>query len=68
MKKRFLQFGMTAKAVMIALLIGVAGMVNANAESFTVDNLRYTVNSDVVSVTVNGLAQGVSATGSLVIP
>ena len=68
MKKRILQFGMTAKAVMIALLLGVAGMTNGYAQSFTVGNLRYTVNSDGVSVTVNGLAQGVSASGSLVIP
>ena len=68
MKKRILQMKWTKRIVLIALLFDVAGLGKMYAQSFTVDNLRYAVNSDGVSVTVNGLAQGVSASGSLVIP
>ena len=68
MEKRVLRFRMMVKFVMIGLLWGVAGISNAVALSFTVNNLRYTVNNDGSTVTVNGLASGVSASGSLVIP
>lgn len=68
MKKRFLQFGMTAKAVMIALLIGLIGVIDGNAQSFTENNLRFYVNADGVSVTVFGHINGQSATGTLSIP
>ena len=56
------------RSALLVLLLIVVGMGKMYAQSFTVDNLRYAVNSDGVSVTVNGLAQGVSASGSLVIP
>lgn len=68
MKKRFLQMKTMAKAVMIALLLGVAGLTNAFAQSFTIDNLNYSINADGVSVTVTGAVNGMFATGSLVIP
>ena len=43
MKKRFLQFGMTAKAVMIGLLIGVAGMMKGYSQSFISGNYMYSI-------------------------
>ena len=68
MKKRFLQFRMMAKAVMITLLLSVAGLMNGNGQSFTVGNLYYSINSDQVSVTVTGHLYGSAATGTLSIP
>ena len=59
---------MTAMAVMIGLLLGVAGMMNGYAQSFTVGDLNYAINDDGISVTVTGHVNGTSATGSLVIP
>ena len=70
MKKRFLQFGMTAKAVMIALLLGVAGMTKAVAQNFDDGYLKYTVLSATdrtVSVTGHVLSAS-TMTGSLIIP
>ena len=66
MKKRILQFRMTAKAVMIALLIGVAGMTKAY--SVEIGNLKYSLNSNTQKATVMGHKNGTSATGPLIIP
>jgi len=68
MKKRILQIRMTAKAVMISLLLGVVGMMNAFAQNFTMDDLNYSINGDGVSVTVTGHVNGTEATGTLIIP
>ena len=68
MKKKNLQLRILIKAMMTGLLLLVAGITDAMALSFTINNLRYTVNNDGTSVTVYGLAQDVSASGSLVIP
>ncbi len=70
MKKRILQFGMTAKAVMIALLLGVAGMTKMVAQNFDDGYLKYTVLSATdrtVSVTGHVLSASMM-TGSLIIP
>ena len=68
MKKRILQMKWTKRIVLIALLLGVAGLGKMYAQNFTVDDLNYQVNNDGVSVTVTGHVDGQSATGSLVIP
>lgn len=68
MKKRFLQIRMTVIAVMIGLLLGVVGMMNAFAQNFTMDDLNYSINGDGVSVTVTGHVNGTEATGTLTIP
>lgn len=70
MKKRFLQFGMTAKAVMIALLLGVAGMTKTVAQNFNDGYLKYSVLSSTdLTVSVTGHVMSTSAmTGSLIIP
>ena len=68
MKKRILQFRMTVKALMIALLWGVAGIMKGYTQSFTVGDLNYSVNEDEVSVTVRGHVNGTSASGELSIP
>ena len=68
MKKRILRFRMTAKAVMIALLMGTIGIIPGVAQSFTVGDLNYTVNTDGISVAVAGHINGTSATGILNIP
>ena len=68
MKKRILQMKWTKRIVLIALLLGVAGLGKMFAQSFTVGDLNYQVNYGGVSVTVTGHINGTSATGSLVIP
>ena len=68
MKIRNLLMKWTMKAVLIGLLFGVAGMMKSFAQTFTVGNLNYSINSDGNSVTVTGHVNGTSATGSLTIP
>ncbi len=58
----------TAFAVLIGLLLSVAGVTKAFAQTFTVGNLNYSVNDDGGSVTVTGHVDGQNATGELVIP
>lgn len=65
---RNIQFRITAKALIIWLLIGVAGMMKGYTQSFTMGNLSYTVNSDGVSVTVSSHINHNAATGLLNIP
>ena len=55
-------------AVLFTLLLSVAGVTNAMAQTFTQGNLNYSINSDGASVTVTGHVDGQSATGELVIP
>lgn len=55
-------------SVLFVLLLTVVGMTNAMAQSFTVDNLNYTVNDNGTTVTVTGHANGTSAVGALDIP
>ena len=54
--------------MLLALLLGAAEMTNALAQSFTVGDLNYSVNSDGTTVTVTGHVDGTSATGQLEIP
>ena len=68
MRIKTLQLKKTAFAVLIGLLLSVAGVTNAFAQTFTVGNLNYSVNEDGVSVTVTGHVDGQNATGELVIP
>ena len=56
------------RSVLLVLLLSVAGMGKMDAQSFTVGDLNYFVNSDGTTVTVTGHVDGHSATGSLVIP
>lgn len=56
------------RRALLILLICLVGMAKAMAQSFTVGDLNYTVNSDGTTVTVTGHVNGTSATGSLVIP
>ncbi len=68
MRIKTLQMKKTAFAVLIGLLLSVAGVTKAFAQTFTVGNLNYSVNDDGVSVTVTGHVDGQNATGELIIP
>lgn len=54
------------KLFLIAMLLAFVGQ--ANAQTFTVGNLNYSLNEDGVSVTVTGHVDGTAATGELLIP
>ena len=56
------------RTALLVLLLSVAGLTNAVAQTFTQGNLNYTLNDDGASVTVTGHVDGQSATGELVIP
>ena len=68
MKAKALQFGKAMSTILLVMLLFAAGMVKMFAQSFTVDNLNFTVNQDATTVTVTGHVNGTSATGSLIIP
>ncbi len=68
MNARILLWRRAAFAVLFSLLLSVAGLTNATAQTFTVGNLNYSINEDGASVTVTGHVDGTSATGELVIP
>ncbi len=68
MKEKLLHRKRVAFAVLFTLLLSVAGVTNATAQSFTVGNLNYSLNDDGASVTVTGHVDGQNATGELVIP
>lgn len=68
MKIKDLQLKRALRSVLLILLLNAAGMGKMYAQNFTEGNLRYSINDDGTTVTVRGLAQGVSASGSLVIP
>ena len=71
MKKRILQFRMTAVAVMIALLLGVIGIMKGyawNHSNVSIDNLCYNLNDNTLTASVIGHIQGTSAVGELTIP
>lgn len=55
-------------AVLFTLLLSAVGLTNATAQTFTVGNLNYSINSDGATVTVTGHMYGINATGELVIP
>ena len=60
------KIGKLLKGALLFLLLGAAGTVNA--QTFTVDNLNYSVNADWQSVTVTGHVDGTNASGELLIP
>ncbi len=66
MNVRTLQLWKAQCAVLFTLLLSVAGVTNATAQSFTVGDLTYSINNDGVSVTLTGHVNGIS--GQLVIP
>lgn len=66
MNKNFSTLGKISRLFLLVLLFCVAGL--ANAQTFTVGNLNYSLNSDGASVTVTGHVDGTAATGELVIP
>lgn len=68
MKAKALRFRKAINAALFVLLLNVAGLTNAFAQSFTEGILNYTVNSDGVSLTVTGLANGTSYYGAVNIP
>ncbi len=68
MSIKFLPLKRAVHTALLVLLMSVVGLTNAMAQSFTVGNLNYSVNSDGVSVTLTGHVDGTSATGPLVIP
>ena len=68
MTNKHLHSKMAFLPVLFALLLSVAGVTKAMAQSFSVGNLNYSINNDGVSVTVTGHVNGQSAMGELVIP
>jgi len=66
MRIKFLPLKRAVRTVLLVLLLNVAGLTNALAQSFTVGNLNYTLNGNAATVT--GHVDGTAATGSLVIP
>ena len=68
MSIKFLPLKRAVRTALLVLLLNVVGLTNAMAQSFTVGNLNYSVNSDGVSVTLTGHVDGSSASGPLVIP
>ncbi len=68
MSIKFLPLKRAVRTALLVLLMSAVGLTNAMAQSFTVGNLNYSVNSDGVSVTLTGHVDGTSATGPLVIP
>ena len=67
MRLNNIQLKRAVSVVLFFALLSAVGMTKALAQSFTVGNLNYSVNSDGVSVTVTGPVHG-QATGELVIP
>ena len=68
MKKAFLPLKKAVLSALLVLLLCMAGVTNALAQTFTEGNLNYSINEDGASVTVTGHVDGTSATGELVIP
>ena len=54
--------------VLFVLAILIANCISASAIEFTVDGVRYSVNSDNTTVTVAGYPSGNEPTGQLIIP
>ena len=52
----------------LLILVLIAGSLAVNAQTFTVNDLLYSVNEDGISVTVTGHVEGTAATGSIIIP
>ena len=68
MKTKILHFQRAFLLVLFTLLLSIAGVTNALAQTFTVGDFNYSINDDGVSVTVTGHVNGTAATGELVIP
>ena len=68
MNKRNLHSKRALLSVLFTLLLSLAGVTNAFAQSFTVGDLNYSINDDGASVTLVGHVDGQNATGELVIP
>ena len=68
MKVNTLQLKREVSTFLLVLLLSAVGMTKVFAQSFTVGDLNYSINSDGVSVTVTGHVDGTAATGELVIP
>ena len=58
----------TLHKVLFVLAILIANCISASAIEFTVDGVRYSVNSDNTTVTVAGYPSGNKPTGNLTIP
>lgn len=58
MQNKTLQMKRALRTALLVLLLSVAGMGKMNAQSFTVDDLNYTVNSNGTSVTLTGPSDG----------
>lgn len=68
MQTKSLQTKRALRTALLVLMLSLAGIAKLSAQNFVVDNLRYSVNSDGVSVTLEGLVQGTPVSGSLEIP
>ena len=60
--------GRSLKPLLMALLLCLAGLTNAMAQSFTVGDLNYSINEDGTTVTLTGHFYGTNAIGTLSIP
>lgn len=55
-------------ALLVVLLLGLAGLTNAFAQDITVGVFNYCINEDGISVTLTGHVDGTDAAGQLVLP
>lgn len=68
MEKHLLHKKALIYAVLFVMFLNFIGLINAAAQTFTVGNLNYSVNSDGITVTVTGHVNDTNATGELIIP
>ena len=61
-------WGRSLKPLLMVLLLNMAGLTNAMAQSFTVGNFNYSINDNGTTVTLTGHVDGQNATGTLNIP
>ena len=67
MRIKELQLKRALRSALLVLLLSAMGMGKMDAQEFSVGKLRYSINSDGVSVTVRGYVDGYT-TGALIIP
>ncbi|MBR6929812.1 MAG: leucine-rich repeat domain-containing protein [Bacteroidales bacterium] len=68
MQTKDLQLKRALCSALLVLLVCLAGMTKALAQSFTVNNLNFSVNGDGASVTITGHSIVSNTTGNLYIP
>ena len=68
MTKKYLLWKRALRTALLILLLSTIEMGKMYAQSFTVGDLNYSINSDSISVTLTGHVNGTAATGELIIP